>query len=89
MTDPRNNNPFTTDTRRDTRSEYDANRELRNALTNIANALDPAETEIDFDEREYLDGGWWSEQDAEMRQQELDEIESLAEIQEYRTQGYM
>ena len=42
-----------------------------------------------FDERNYLDGGWWANQDAEMREEELAHIELLAEIQEYRSQGYM
>jgi hypothetical protein len=51
--------------------------------------LNLAEQALDFDENNYTDGAWWSEQDAEMREQEQKQIEAQAEIQEYRTQGYM
>lgn len=44
---------------------------------------------LDFDRDIVEDRDWWRQQDAEMEQRELEEIEVLAEIQEYRTQGYM
>jgi hypothetical protein len=47
---------------------------------------------LDFDNHNPTisdDDDWWRDQDAEMDQEEMKAIESLAEIQEYRTQGYM
>jgi hypothetical protein len=47
------------------------------------------EASLHFDERNYTDGAWWSNQDAEMREEEIAHVERQAEIQEYRTQGHM
>lgn len=44
---------------------------------------------LDFDCHDLDGSDWWREQDAEMQRREEEEIEILAEIQEYRTQGYM
>ena len=44
---------------------------------------------LDFDLRDADDSDWWQAQDAELEAEELAHIERLAEIQEYRTQGYM
>jgi hypothetical protein len=46
------------------------------------------ERALDFDEKNYLDGAWWAEQDAEMRQEEIEHVEAQAEIQEMVHNGY-
>jgi len=46
------------------------------------------ERALDFDEKNYLDGAWWAEQDAEMRQAEIEHVEAQAEIQEMVHNGY-
>ena len=46
------------------------------------------ENALDFDERNYTDGAWWAEQDAEMQAEELAHIEAQAEIQEMIHNGY-
>ena len=47
------------------------------------------EIALDLDAMSSADSEWWREQDAELTAEELQTVESLAEIQEYRTQGYM
>ena len=56
--------------------------QMKRILTEIAETarLDISETAIDFDERNYLDGAWWSEQDAEMMRDEMEALEVEAEI---------
>jgi hypothetical protein len=57
-------------------------------LENLERELRP----LDFDccDPDYSDDvDWWKQQDAELEREELEEIERKAEIQEYRTQGYM
>lgn len=50
---------------------------------------------LDFDLDEYDEvtaierRDWWKHQDAELTAEELDHIETEAEIQELRTQGYV
>ena len=44
---------------------------------------------LDLDAIYSADGEWWREQDSDMTSEELADIEARAEIQEYRTQGYM
>lgn len=44
---------------------------------------------LDLDRDSYADPDWWKQQDDEMTAEEERQIEILAEIQEYRTQGYM
>lgn len=44
---------------------------------------------MDFDLREADDPDWWKTQDEEMGKQELEHIETQAEIQENRHMGYM
>jgi len=55
--------------------------------------LTDSEQDIDFDERNYTDGAWWSLQDAERveadRKAELIEIERQAEIWTLRSLGAM
>ncbi len=50
-----------------------------------------AEQAIDFDERNYTDGAWWSLQDAEMHEAEqrdrMEALEIEAEIFELRSLG--
>ena len=58
MCNPYDNNPFRTDDRRDFTNEYDANRALANP------------TDKDFDERNYTDGAWWLEREADRREKE-------------------
>jgi predicted DNA-binding helix-hairpin-helix protein len=47
-----------------------------------------AEMALDFDERNYTDGAWWSEMDAELHEQEMRQLESDAEIDDIRRNGY-
>lgn len=47
------------------------------------------EKEIDFDKRNYLDGAWWSEQDAELHEQEMRQLEEQADIFALRQGGYL
>ncbi len=47
------------------------------------------EQELDFDKRNYLDGAWWAEQDAEMREAEMKQIESDADIFAEKQGGYL
>ena len=57
-------------------------KEEREALEQMALDLDEIAKILDTDE-------WWREQDRDMEKEELEMIEALAEIQEYRTKGYM
>lgn len=53
--------------------------------------LDEEDLALDFDARDGDAEEWWRAQDDEMQmlEEEEQQIERLAEIQEYRTQGYM
>ena len=46
------------------------------------------EMALDFETMDLQDGDWWRQQDAEMTRREREEIEALAEIQDYRINGY-
>ena len=47
------------------------------------------ERALDFDQRNYLDGAWWADLEAEqMEAERMQQIESLAEIVENRVNGY-
>lgn len=78
MTDPRNSNPFATNSRR-IKNELDANRELSKTLRGIGGI--PADA-FDIDP-------WneWGTHD-ELRPEELERIEIEAEIEELRHNGY-
>jgi hypothetical protein len=45
--------------------------------------------ELDFDLRDANDPQWWKQQDDEITREEMERIESDAEIEEYRHKGYM
>jgi len=64
--------------------------QFKRILTEIAETarLEPSETAIDFDERNYTDGAWWAEQDAEMQQKEAEQLERDAEVADMRLNGY-
>lgn len=47
------------------------------------------EMALDFDNHLLMDADWWREQDAQYQKEEAEHIEREAEIQEYRTMGYM
>ena len=50
---------------------------------------DLAEMGLDFDKRNYTDGAWWAEQDAELHEQEMRDLESQAQIEDVRLNGYV
>lgn len=47
------------------------------------------ERRLDFDQRNYLDGAWWTEQDAELHDEEMKQLESDAEIFDLQRGGYL
>lgn len=50
---------------------------------------DLAEMGLDFDKRNYTDGAWWAEQDAELHEQEMIQLESDAQIFDLQRGGYL
>jgi len=61
---------------------------LSDSLENWQQEQAKDEQSLDFDERNYTDGAWWSEQDAELHEQEMRELESQAAIEDMRINGY-
>lgn len=51
--------------------------------------VDLQETELDFDKRNYTDGSWWAEQDAELHAEEMKRLEEEADIFALRQGGYL
>jgi hypothetical protein len=58
-------------------------------MKELAIELEESEMDIDFDQRNYTDGAWWAEQDAEMVREELKQIESDADIFQEQRGGYL
>ena len=95
--DPYNSNPFYTDTSRESKSEYAANRELVKTLRDIAEcqSCDPWNEfgTLDFDRECPEDHIDWHEQREEWieerdTREELERIEEQAEAEELRHNGY-
>ena len=67
--------------------------ELAIEIAEIDEIESTEERALDFDERNYTDGAWWAEQDAEKREVEQAErdlnIEQQCELLGYRLEGAM
>jgi hypothetical protein len=69
---------------------YQDLQEREQLLERLENTDEELQT-LDFDTRSPTisdDKDWWRDQDTEMGREELEAIESLAELTSYRTQGY-